>query len=186
MVNGLSRFREAFAAHQGQFTLIGGAAASEWFDQAGLQFGATEDLDVVLLLESLDDEFLRTFWSFVREGGYQTKQRSDGSRGYYRFMKPATLDFPWMLELFARRADGLVIAEDQEIVPIPPEEDTSSLSAILMDPDGCRRLASLDCSAFATASGEGDSAPSFGCVRISHQGMAHGLARAPDRRSRQA
>ena len=135
MVNGLNRFREAFAAHQDQFTLIGGAAASEWFDQAGLLFRATKDLDLVLLLESLDDVFLTTFWAFVREGGYQTKQRGDGSRGYYRFMKPSTPDFPWMLELFARQADGLVIAEDQEIVPIPPEEDASSLSAILMDPD---------------------------------------------------
>ncbi|MCC7392803.1 hypothetical protein IT571_10655 [Candidatus Sumerlaeota bacterium] len=135
MVNGLSRFREAFTAHQDQFTLIGGAAASEWFDQAGLQFRATKDLDVVLLLECIDDGFLRTFWAFVREGGYRTKQRSDGSRGYYRFMRPSAPDFPSMLELFARQADGLVIAEDQEIVPIPPEEDASSLSAILMDPD---------------------------------------------------
>ena len=138
MVNGLKRFREAFASHQDQFTLIGGAAASEWFAQAGLSFRATKDLDVVLLLESLDDGFLRTFWAFVREGGYQTKQRSDGSRGYYRFMKPVVTDFPWMLELFARQADDLVIAEDQEIVPIPPGEDASSLSAILMDPDYCR------------------------------------------------
>lgn len=135
MVNGLNRFREAFAAHHDQFTLIGGAAASEWFEQAGLSFRATKDLDIVLLIESLDDDFLNTFWTFVREGRYQTRQRSDGSRGYYRFMKPTVSDFPWMLELFARQAGGLVIAEDQEIVPIPPEEDASSLSAILMDPD---------------------------------------------------
>lgn len=135
MVNGLKRFREAFAAHQDQFTLIGGAAATEWFEQAGLGFRATKDLDVVLLLESLDDGFLKTFWAFVREGQYETRQRSDGGRGHYRFMKPTVSDFPSMLELFARQADGLVIAEDQEIVPIPPEEDASSLSAILMDPD---------------------------------------------------
>ncbi|MCC5946774.1 MAG: hypothetical protein JJT94_17710 [Bernardetiaceae bacterium] len=135
MVKGLSRFREAFTAHQDKFTLIGGAAASEWFELAGLSFRATKDLDVVLLLEFLDDGFLNTFWAFVREGQYQTRQRSDGSRGYYRFMKPSVPGFPWMLELFARQADGLVIADDQEIVPIPPEEDASSLSAILMDPD---------------------------------------------------
>lgn len=135
MVNGLARFREVFAPHTDQFTLIGGAAASEWFDQAGLPFRATKDLDVVLLLESLDDDFLGTFWGFVQEGGYQTKQRSDGSRGYYRFAKPSSPDYPWMLELFARRADNLVLLEGQEIIPIPPEEDASSLSAILMDPD---------------------------------------------------
>jgi hypothetical protein len=32
MVKGLQRFRDAFAAHRDQFTLIGGAAASEWFE----------------------------------------------------------------------------------------------------------------------------------------------------------
>lgn len=135
MVNGLIKFREAFAGHLNQFTLIGGAAASEWFDQAGLPFRATKDLDIVLLIESLDDDFLGAFWRFVREAGYQTKERSDGSHGYYRFMKPITRDFPWMLELFSRQADGLVLDENQEIVPIPPEEDASSLSAILMDPN---------------------------------------------------
>src|SRR5690606_24605064 len=86
-----------FAAHQNQFILISGAAATEWFEQAGLGFRATKDLDVVLLLESLDDGFLKTFWAFVREGQYQTRQRSDGSRGYYRFMKPTISDFPSML-----------------------------------------------------------------------------------------
>lgn len=134
MVNGLSRFREAFAAHQEQFTLIGGAAASLWFDRAGLPFRSTKDLDVVLLVESLGDDFLRTFWAFVRDGDYLTWQRSDGGRGYYRFMKPGRSDFPWMLELFTRRSDGTEVWASQEIVPIPAEEDALSLSAILMDP----------------------------------------------------
>ncbi len=43
MVIGLKRFRDAFANHRDQFTLIGGAAASEWFSQAGLTFRATKD-----------------------------------------------------------------------------------------------------------------------------------------------
>jgi hypothetical protein len=37
MVPGLNRFREAFAAHGGHFTLIGGAAAFLWLERAGLQ-----------------------------------------------------------------------------------------------------------------------------------------------------
>ena len=44
-----------------------------------------------------------------------------------------------VLELFSRAPERLVVPQDQEIVPIPPEEDASSLSAILMD-DGCYEL----------------------------------------------
>ena len=82
MVVGLNTFRAHFARHRDQFTLIGGAAAPEWFDRAGLPFRATKDLDIVLMLEALDDQFLRRFWDFVRQGRYLQKQRSDGARGY--------------------------------------------------------------------------------------------------------
>lgn len=133
MVVGLETFRAHFAPHRDQFTLIGGAAASEWFDQAGLPFRATKDLDIVLILEALDDEFLRRFWDFIGQGRYQRKRRSDGARAYYRFAKPEVADYPSMLELFSRPSERLLPADGQEIIPIPPEEDASSLSAILMD-----------------------------------------------------
>ena len=40
-----------------------------------------------------------------------------------------------MIELFSRLPDGILFPEDREIVPIPVDEDLSSLSAILMDED---------------------------------------------------
>ena len=87
------------------------------------------------MVEFLDDDFLRHFWDFVRRGGYETRQRSDGRRAYYRFSRPRAADYPEMLEIFSRSPVGLSLADGQTIVPIPAQEDASSLSAILMDDD---------------------------------------------------
>ena len=48
MVKGLDVFQEHFAAHSSQFILIGGTAATLTMEQAGLDFRATKDLDIVL------------------------------------------------------------------------------------------------------------------------------------------
>jgi hypothetical protein len=87
-------------------------------DQAGLTFRATKDLDIVLCVEAIDARFGSAFWSFVNDGGYESRERSTGERQFYRFQKPTEADFPYMLELFARA---------------PMEEEVSSLSAILMN-----------------------------------------------------
>jgi len=134
-VRGLDRFREHFRDHAAQFAVIGGVAADMWLTRAGLPFRATKDIDIVLLVEALNDAFLRRMWAFVRAARYERKERSDGRRTYYRFSKPADASYPTMLELFARAPEGIIVPADQEIVPVPAEEDASSLSAILMDED---------------------------------------------------
>jgi hypothetical protein len=53
----------------------------------------------------------------------------------YRFAKPKNEQFPFMLELFSRRPEGLNLDEGQEIVPLPAGADHHSLSAILLDED---------------------------------------------------
>ena len=135
MVKGLDCFQAHFEKFSDCYVIIGGAAASEWFAQEDFVFRATKDIDIVLLIEVLDDVFLNRFWEFVQLGGYETKQRSDGVRTYYRFAKPGSHEYPHMLELFSRGPDGIVLGDDQLIIPIPKEEEASSLSAILMDKD---------------------------------------------------
>jgi len=135
MVKGLDLFKAHFENYTDYYAIIDGAAASEWFAMQELAFRATKDIDIVLLIEAMDDAFLRHFWDFVLEGGYEIKQRSDGRPIYYRFAKPQRQDFPEMLELFSRGRSGLILGDEQTIVPIPKEEDASSLSAILMDED---------------------------------------------------
>lgn len=101
----------------------------------GLRFRATKDLDIVLRLESVDTEFARAFWSFVKTGGYETQETAEGKRRFYRFKKPTNADYPVMLELFSRVPDALSIAEGSHLTPIPVNDEISSLSAILLDED---------------------------------------------------
>ena len=133
MVRGLDRFREQFRAYSGQYVLIGGAACDLVMEEAGLEFRATKDLDIVLCVEALHASFVRAFWEFVRAGKYQVQQSATGESRYYRFLKPESHEYPFMLELFSRKPEILDLAEDAHLTPIPVDEDVSSLSAILLN-----------------------------------------------------
>ena len=134
MVRGLDIFREYFAGHADQFVLIGGTAATLAMEEAGLEFRATKDLDIVLHIEALRPSFGEAFWSFVEAGGYEIRQASDtGKPVFYRFQKPADERFPAMLELFCRAPEGITLAEGSHLTPIPIDEAAASLSAILLD-----------------------------------------------------
>jgi hypothetical protein len=133
MVRGLNIFQERFAAYVDQYVLIGGTAASLTMEEAGLEFRATKDLDIVLHVEALTPAFGEAFWKFVEDGGYEIRQASAGKPIFYRFQKPADDRYPAMVELFARAPDGLQPAEGSQLTPIPLDEAVSSLSAILLD-----------------------------------------------------
>lgn len=135
MVKGLEIFREHFRNFAAHYVLIGGAACDIAMTGAGLAFRATKDLDIVLYVEALDAAFMRTFWDFVRAGGYEVQEESTGEKQFYRFQKPTNADYPFMLELFSRQPDVLQVAEGSHLTPLPIEEDVSSLSAILLDND---------------------------------------------------
>lgn len=77
-MQGIDKFRERFKGLEEEYVLIGGGACDLLFDEAGRQFRATKDLDLVLLVEALTARFGRVFWQFVREGGYECGRRSTG------------------------------------------------------------------------------------------------------------
>lgn len=104
-------------------------------NEAGVDFRATKDLDIVLCIEALDKEFAEAFWAFIKAGGCEIQERSTGKKVFYRFQKPADETYPFMLELFSRTPDNLVLGEDGHLTPIPIAEDVSSSSAILLDED---------------------------------------------------
>ena len=135
MVIGLDKFREYFSDFGNHYVLIGGTASMLVMDDAGVTFRATKDLDIVLCVEALDASFAEAFWAFVKAGGYQNQQRSTGKKVFYRFNEPEDKDYPFMLELFSRTPDMLVLGDDSHLTPIPIDEDASSLSAILLDED---------------------------------------------------
>lgn len=133
MVRGLDVFRSWFAAHADEFVLIGGTAATLALEEAGLEFRATKDLDIVLHVEALTPRFGEVFWRFIDAGGYEIRQAADTGRPvFYRFQKPADSGFPAMLELFCRAPEGLTLAQGSHLTPIPIDEAVESLSAILL------------------------------------------------------
>ena len=82
MVKGLDIFREHFTASAGNYVLIGGAACEILLERAALPFRVTRDLDIVLCAESLNAEFGRAFWDFVKAGGYQIQEKADGGKNF--------------------------------------------------------------------------------------------------------
>jgi hypothetical protein len=135
MVTGLDVFREHFRDYGDRYLLIGGTACDLLMSAAGVAFRVTKDLDIVLCAEALDARFVQAFWSFVREGAYEVQEKSTGQKQFYRFQKPKTAGYPFMLELFSRVPDALEVAPGSHLTPLPMEEEVSSLSAILMDDD---------------------------------------------------
>jgi len=103
VVKGLEEFRKRFKGLEESYVLIGGTAASLIMEGSALPFRATKDLDIVLILETLDSRFGSVLWNFIEEGGYQNLQRSSGERYLLPFSTPhQNLNFPSMLELFSR------------------------------------------------------------------------------------
>ena len=133
MVTGFDRFRAHFEGYDSQYVLIGGAACELLMDDVGLDFRATKDMDIVLIVEALNAAFSERFLGFVEDGGYEIRQSSEGNRVLYRFQKPANKDYPAMLELFSRQPEGITLANDGHLTPIPIDEEAASLSAILLD-----------------------------------------------------
>lgn len=133
MVRGLEKFSSHFGAYKNCYVVIGGVACDTHFEDQGLMFRATKDVDVILVVEAIDSRFIESFWEFIKEGEYEHKQASEDGRKYYRFIKPNNEEFPMQIELFSRKPDLIPEWPDMTITPIPADEDLSSLSAILMD-----------------------------------------------------
>jgi hypothetical protein len=133
MVRGIDVFREHFQQFTDQFILIGGAACDLLFEEAGLQFRATKDLDIVLCRECLDDKFISAFWEFIQSGGYEIHQSSSGRPQFYRFGAPQRSGYPYMLELFSRGQEDMPLPQGKRYTRISSGEESSSLSAILLD-----------------------------------------------------
>lgn len=135
MVRGLESFREWFRGYEEQYAIIGGTACDLLMSDEGLDFRATKDLDLVLIIETVDADFGKRFWEYVTTAGYEHRNRSTGEPQFYRFTNPHTKEFPAMIELFTRKPDAIILPKDAVLSPLSVDEDISSLSAILLDND---------------------------------------------------
>ena len=74
MVKRLDIFIEHFENFTDQYILIGGGACDVQMRNKGLPFRTTKDLDIVLIVEALSDEFVKHFWRFIKDGEYAIAQ----------------------------------------------------------------------------------------------------------------
>lgn len=133
MVNGFDSFREKFKGYEDCYTIIGGTACDVLMNEAGLDFRATKDIDMILLIEERFAEFAAAFWSYVKDGGYKCGWKSSDVPHFYRFTEPQTPGYPVMIELFSRRPDFQIDHPEVHLTPLPASDELSSLSAIMLD-----------------------------------------------------
>lgn len=133
MVKGITYFKERFRGYEDQYVIIGGTACDLIMEHEELLFRATKDIDIVLIVESITPEFGRQFWEYVREAGYEHLNKSTGKAQFYRFTSPKSKEYPYMIEIFSRTPDFIVLKDDATLTPIPIDEEISSLSAILLN-----------------------------------------------------
>lgn len=133
MINGFTKFKERFQGFENQYVVIGGTACDLLLENNDLPFRATKDIDIVLIVESITVAFGRQFWEYVKEAGYKHLNKSTGEAQFYRFTSPKNNDYPYMIELFSRNPDFIILEEDALLTPLPIDEEISSLSAILLN-----------------------------------------------------
>lgn len=126
MVYGVEKFKEAFAAFQDCYVVIGGTACDAVLAGSRMRARATDDIDMIVVVEKLTPAFVEAFWRFIFEGEYKYE--------LYRFTDPKE-EYPIQIELLARHSDALGAPSGFHIEPLPTEEEQYSLSAIMLDDD---------------------------------------------------
>lgn len=133
MVPGIDTFRDKFKDYIDYYTIIGGTACDILLSEADLSFRATNDIDMILIMEDNFPEFASAFWEYIKEGGYKCGWKNDNNMHFYRFTE-GKLGYPTRIELFSRKP-GYNLEVEEGIIPIFIDDDTSSLSAILLNDD---------------------------------------------------
>lgn len=71
MVRGIEKIKEWFQGYEEQYAIIGGTACDLLMTEEGLEFRATKDIDLVLIVEAITPAFGKLFWEFVLAAGYE-------------------------------------------------------------------------------------------------------------------
>lgn len=133
MVVGMELFRDKLKGFEDCYTVIGGAACDILMSEADIDFRLTKDIDMILILEDKKAEFAKNFWEFIKEGEYKCGWKNSDEMHFYRFTEPKS-GYPVIIELFSRKP-GYHLDVEEGIIPIHIDDDTSSLSAILLNDD---------------------------------------------------
>lgn len=135
MVKGWDTFRDYLSDFPHSYVIIGGTAMQHALDDAPKNPRNTKDIDMVLVIDVLDLEFIRAFWEMITDGDYLSHQQVEGDKKqYWRFKDPQVEGFPEQIEIFSGKLDlPFSLMEGAKFTPVPADGDVPSLSAILMD-----------------------------------------------------
>lgn len=133
MVTKLEIFRQYFEDFSNDYVLIGGVACELILNSMRIAFRLTDDFDIVIISENIQQGFGKRLKELLQDGGYTVQHRKSNNRPtFFRFVNPLNEDFPKKIELATNRP-----AEDWTygFKPLDIGDDKSSLSAILFEPD---------------------------------------------------
>lgn len=137
IVDGIEVFEKTFSRYKDSFVIIGGTACRAMLSGGMYAPRRTEDIDMVLVLDRLDKDFIDTFWSFIKSGRYRcaTRKDKDGQKKYvlYSFYDGLP-EYPSQIELLSRPLESLGDPEGHHIEAVSVD-DASYLSAIILEPD---------------------------------------------------
>ena len=77
MVKGLEKFKEYFTGFEDNYVIIGGTACDIALRDTDMHPRATNDIDMILVVEKMTPEFGQHFWDFIALGEYKTRQRKE-------------------------------------------------------------------------------------------------------------
>ncbi|MGL4410582.1 MAG: hypothetical protein ACRCTF_00360 [Bacteroidales bacterium] len=139
MMKGIDKIKEYLGEFKSNYVIIGGTAANLNLELQSQRGRVTKDIDMIVICEAINADYVESFWQFIKSGGYQlwqVKNDEGESRScFYRFINPTDENYPEYIELFSRKPDAINLPEDAHLVHIPTDEYLSSFSAILMDDD---------------------------------------------------
>ena len=135
MVIGFEVFREAFKGYEDCYTIIGGTACDILMNKANLDFRATRDIDMILLIENRFEESGEVLWKFIKDGAYRCGWKSSEKMHFYRFTEPQNPNYPIMIELFSKDPGYELHEGDMVITSLHISDEVSSLSAIMLNDD---------------------------------------------------
>ena len=81
MIRGIESFREWFRGYEEQYAIIGGTACDLLMAEEGLDFRATKDIDLVLIIEAVDAAFGRKFWEYIAAAEAEPENPPDALSG---------------------------------------------------------------------------------------------------------
>lgn len=67
----MKALRKWFKGNESQYAIIGGTACDISMTEEGLDFRATKDIDLVLIIKAVDVALGRKFWDHVKQAGYE-------------------------------------------------------------------------------------------------------------------